>query len=49
MECLNGEFCDLAKMINKISDEYDVGGEEIIQAMRDLIEKYNKGATNKSE
>ena len=40
MECVNGELCDLAKMVKEVAKESNVSEEVVIEAVKKLLTSY---------
>lgn len=41
MECANENYCDLAKMVKKVAEEYDVPEKEVMEAVKKWLENYS--------
>jgi len=42
VKCTGEKYCDLAKMIEKVSKECDVPESDVMEAVKKLIENYGK-------
>ena len=41
MSCENGKYCDLAKMVKRVSEESNVPESEVMEAVKKLLESYS--------